>query len=382
MINNKEVDIKMPLSHKPKVSVIIPSYNHEKFIGEAIESVLNQTYQDFELIIIDDCSHDNSINVIEKFKSEKIRFFRNEKNMGATYTTNKCISKAQGEYIALLNSDDIWELNKLEKQVPILDNNKEIGAVFSDASFVNERGELLNSFDYLWSNIFKQQNRSQARWLRRFFFELNCLCHPSVLIRKCIYDRTNLYAYGLRQLVDFEMWVNILKFTQIIVLEDKLVRFRVLSNNINTSAYTAINKIRNKNEIFLIMDNFFEDMPANLFIEGFADLFRKEGPHNTEELACEKAFMYFNVKNEISYLYTIIGIRKIYQLLKNECTRKILNESFGFSEKDFYKITGEFELLDAKDFNIRKMVTNYAKLRLEASPRIYHKIKNLYRKFF
>ncbi|MGI6684354.1 MAG: glycosyltransferase [Bacillota bacterium] len=372
----------MSLFHKPKVSVIIPSYNHEKFIGEAIESVLNQTYQDFELIIIDDCSHDNSIKVIEKFKSEKIRFFINEKNMGATYTANKCISEARGEYIALLNSDDIWELNKLEKQVPILDNNREIGAVFSNALFINEKGEPLSNDDYSWPNIFKQQNRSQARWLRRFFFELNCLCHPSILIRKSIYDRTNLYTYGLRQLVDFEMWVNILKFTQIKVLEDKLVRFRIFSNNMNTSAYTAINKTRNKNEIFLIMEDFFEDMPSDLFIEGFSDLFRKEGPHSTEELACEKAFMYFNVKNEISYLYTMIGIKKIHQLLKDEYTRKVLNESFGYMEKDFYNLTGDFELLDSKDFNIGKLVFKSTKLRLEGSPRIYNKIKRFYRKYF
>ena len=99
----------------PKVTVIIPSYNHAKFIGEAIQSVLDQTFQDFEILIRDDGSKDNSIEIIKQFTDSRIKFAANPHNMGACYTANTMIDEANGEYIALLNSDDVWMLDKLEK---------------------------------------------------------------------------------------------------------------------------------------------------------------------------------------------------------------------------------------------------------------------------
>ena len=103
----------------PKVSVLISVYNHEKYVGQAIESVLRQTYQNWELIIMDDCSLDRSPDVVRQYKDRRIQFYRSEENKGPILIFNELLKKATGEYIASLDSDDIWYDNKLEEQVTI-----------------------------------------------------------------------------------------------------------------------------------------------------------------------------------------------------------------------------------------------------------------------
>ena len=114
----------------PKVSVILTSYNKEAYIGKAIESVLAQTFKDFELIIADDGSSDNSLALINKYaeKDERIRVYYFEKNKGIPSAHNMAISMSNGKYIAMIDCDDFWEKNKLEKQVGFLEDNPEYGA--------------------------------------------------------------------------------------------------------------------------------------------------------------------------------------------------------------------------------------------------------------
>ncbi len=106
------------------VSIIMPSFNTEKYIGESIKSVLNQTYTNWELLIVDDCSTDDSENVIKKFLSDRrIKYFRLEKNSGAAYCRNMALRKARGRWIAFLDSDDLWISRKLEKQIQFMEEN-------------------------------------------------------------------------------------------------------------------------------------------------------------------------------------------------------------------------------------------------------------------
>ncbi|NLJ19748.1 MAG: glycosyltransferase, partial [Bacteroidales bacterium] len=124
-----------------KVSIVLSSYNHEKYIKKAIDSALNQTFSDFELIIWDDASSDTSWQIISSYTDPRIRAFRNEKNLGGGNAKKAITEIAVGEYIAIHHSDDIWEPDKLEKQVAFLDANPEIGAVFSQAQIIDENGD-------------------------------------------------------------------------------------------------------------------------------------------------------------------------------------------------------------------------------------------------
>ena len=123
------------------VSVIMGSYNHEKYIGEAIDSVLNQTCRDLELIIVDDASRDTSKKIIESYvsKDRRVRAFFHEKNMGIARTLNDCLNQAKGKYVCLIDSDDLWENYKLEKQLEVLAKN-EGKLVWSEGSIVDANG--------------------------------------------------------------------------------------------------------------------------------------------------------------------------------------------------------------------------------------------------
>ena len=105
------------------VSIIMPSWNTDRFIAESIDSVLAQTYRNWELIIVDDCSSDNTDEIVASFKDERIKYFKNEKNRGAALTRNRAMREAQGEWIAFLDSDDLWTPDKLEKQIHFMQSN-------------------------------------------------------------------------------------------------------------------------------------------------------------------------------------------------------------------------------------------------------------------
>lgn len=105
------------------VSIIMPSYNTERFIADSIQSVLNQTYQNWELIIVDDCSTDNTDSVVATISDNRVKYLKNEKNSGAAVSRNRALREAKGKWIAFLDSDDLWMPNKLEKQIKFMEEN-------------------------------------------------------------------------------------------------------------------------------------------------------------------------------------------------------------------------------------------------------------------
>ena len=127
------------------VSIIMPSWNTGRFIAESIQSVINQTYQKWELLIVDDCSTDNTDAVVASFTDERIRYFHNDHNSGAALTRNYALREAQGEWIAFLDSDDLWLPEKLEKQLDFMNQN---GYVFSYHEYVkiDEESRPLNVY--------------------------------------------------------------------------------------------------------------------------------------------------------------------------------------------------------------------------------------------
>ena len=127
------------------VSIIMPSWNTGRFIAESIQSVINQTYENWELLIVDDCSTDNTDEVVRKFKDLRIKYFKNEHNSGAALTRNRAMREAQGEWIAFLDSDDLWSPDKLEKQIAFMNEN---GYVFSYHEYekIDEYSQPLNIY--------------------------------------------------------------------------------------------------------------------------------------------------------------------------------------------------------------------------------------------
>lgn len=219
-----------------QVSILLTSYNHAPFIREAIDSVLAQTFADFELIIWDDNSTDGSWEIIESYTDQRIKAYRNPVNMGPVYGINKTILEvATGEFFAMHHSDDVWVADKLAKQLAYLERNPEVAAVFSHAQAINEDGFNIEEDDHYFSKVFGQPNRTRYQWLRYFFEHGNALCHPSVLIRRSAYRECGAYSEVLWQLPDFDMWVRLLLKHEIHVLTERLVKFRAFYSDANTS---------------------------------------------------------------------------------------------------------------------------------------------------
>lgn len=239
------------------LSVIVTSFNHEKYIEEAINSVLGQTFDDFELIIWDDASTDDSWHLISHFTDPRIKAFRNVERKRAIWGLNNAISKvASGRYIAIHHSDDAWEPGKLEQQVAFLDGHPDIGAVFTNALAIGEGGSPLLDESHFYFNVFDQPNRTRHEWLRFFFAGQNALCHPSVLIRKVCYDNCGLYRFGIAQIADLDMWIRVCLQYEIHVLPEKLVRFRVRDNDANSSSNTRTTRIRASYEFHKLWPNY------------------------------------------------------------------------------------------------------------------------------
>lgn len=326
---------------KPQISVIMPSYNHAPFIKKAIDSVLMQDFKDYEFLIADDCSPDNSREIINGFKDQRIKKFFFEENKGAVDTLNFLIEEAQGEYIALINSDDYWKQGKLKRQYDYMKENSKVGACFTWADIVDENGILMDKQKIWYADVFNEVNRTQGQWLKHYFVTGNCMCHPSMLIRKKVYDEVGLYNPILRQLPDFQMWINVVKHYPIHMIEESLTCHRRTFNEVqNTSAETPENAIRNINELTYIFEHFFDDMSDEVFIDGFKEFFLlKLDTWSPQHLACEKAFI-IRKGNYANASCQVIAINKLGQLLMDPDIRQILKRDYAFKYKHYYDMTG------------------------------------------
>ncbi len=127
------------------VSIIMPSWNTARWIAESIQSVINQTYENWELIIVDDCSTDNTDKIVSEFNDKRIVYLKNEKNLGAALTRNRALQQAKGEWIAFLDSDDLWTPNKLQKMISFMNDNKYVFA-YHNYEKIDEESNAMNVF--------------------------------------------------------------------------------------------------------------------------------------------------------------------------------------------------------------------------------------------
>jgi hypothetical protein len=264
----------------PKVSVAIPSYNHAPFVGAALRSVLDQSFQDFEIVVTDDGSQDTTVDEAQRIRDPRISVTALPRNVGACSALNASIRRSTGRYIAILNSDDVFLPGKLDRQVRFLDAHPEIGAVFGYPEFIDENGNRLASADTFYGDTFYVTNRTRAAWLRHFFFTGNALCHPSVLIRRQCYDTVGLYNPALAQIPDLDMWMRLLHHFDIHLIEEPLVGFRILKGGQNASAGKPDAIARVQWEWLKVLSNYLS-LDSELLAAVFPELPRASSPAST-----------------------------------------------------------------------------------------------------
>lgn len=226
------------------ISIIMAAYNAEETIEQAIDSVLKQTYQNFELLVINDCSEDNTVSIVEEIisKDERVRLISNEKNMGVSYTRKHGLNEAKGSWIAILDSDDKWVAEKLEKQIQ-LQRKTNADLLYTGSAFMNSEGQLMKGY------LHAQEEISYRKLLKQ-----NILSNSSALVRKELYEKYYVVEDGMHE--DFAIWLGILKEgRKAYGIDEPLLIYRIAKTsksgnkinaakmNWNTYRYTGLNLV-------------------------------------------------------------------------------------------------------------------------------------------
>lgn len=203
---------------EPLVSIITPLYNSEKYIEETIESLLNQTYKNWEMLIVDDCSKDNGVEIVNEYvlKDKRIKLFRNEKNEGVSFARNKALDLAQGKYIAFLDSDDLWKKEKLEKQISFMEKNN-IDLSYTGYEKINMDGSLRGEI--------KVPEKLDYKELLK-----NCLI--GFLTAIYLKEKFKIYKFKKTKAEDYIFWLEILKQVDYAYgIQESLAYYRVSNNS-------------------------------------------------------------------------------------------------------------------------------------------------------
>ncbi len=324
----------------PKVSVILPTYNQERYISAAIESVLHQTYQDFEIIVVNDASSDGTIDCVQSYKDSPIQLYSLKQNQGESAATNFGIQKAQGEWIAILHSDDVFALDKLEKQINFTQENPNVSAVLSQVKVIDEIGQPLPFGTHPLQRIFSQSNRTRFQWLNHFFTKDNCLCQTSAMIRRQCYEKIGVYDLRFRQIPDFDFWVRFCLHYELHILSEPLIYYRVHDSNISEIKPETL--IRHNLELTQILKH-YRCAEVN---HNFSLIF-PNSPYNSQ-IQANSSLAEFGLA--IQALRTqrsphqYFGLDLLYQLFKHPKKAEKIQKFCNFSVSDLKKLTGELDL--------------------------------------
>ena len=224
------------------VSVIMGAYNHQCYIADAIESVLNQTMPDLELIIIDDASNDDTPQIIKNYqqKEPRIKAFFHQKNQGIAATANQCLNNANGQYITFIGSDDLWVKTKLEKQLQILQKHPN-WLVWSEGEIIDNTG---NSTGKTFTKMHHADKKRKTGNIFREILDDNYIFGQSLMFQKK--HLKNQFSTNLKYLCDYRFMVDLAFEHEFFFISEPLAKYRIHNNNSINRDETEWNKDRIK----------------------------------------------------------------------------------------------------------------------------------------
>lgn len=218
----------------PLVSIVLPAYNCEKYIHATIDSLLNQTYQNFELLIINDGSTDGTTKIIDTYTDSRIQLINNSKNEGLIFSLNKGLALAKGKYIARIDADDICLSTRIEKQVQWLEKNTNTVILATQIQLINEEGLVVGHWTL-------DQQKTTAKHIKNAMLWHCCIAHPTVMMRSKIIKQYQ-YATNQKHSEDYGLWLEVLSDNYIIEkIPEPLLHYRVHDSSITG----AINSKKN-----------------------------------------------------------------------------------------------------------------------------------------
>lgn len=324
----------------PKITVLLPVYNAEKYLKEAIDSILSQTYDDFELWIFNDGSTDNSLQIIQSFDDDRIRLFDNKINKGYVHYLNYGLENAKTPYIARFDADDIAMPNRFEEQLNFLEKNKNYAIVGTQAFLLQNSQKTTQLLSFLPTNI---------QEIKLFSYFSCPFIHPSVMFRQ---DILQYFRYNniFMPAEDYELWSRIIQKYPVANIAKPLLYYRVHSTNISTTKRTCqLKSIRAIYQTLLKQSgmNFKEyELESHLKLSGsYTDKIDEKEVNDAEKwlIKLEKHFMKQKLysDNEIQevlmniwYLFAI----KFTKYLKIKGFKIFMNSKFSYSKSNKSKL--------------------------------------------
>jgi glycosyltransferase involved in cell wall biosynthesis len=204
----------------PRITLLMPVFNGEKYLREALDSLLQQTFSDFELLVIDDGSSDGSADIVRSYRDSRIRFEQNERNLGLITTLNRGLDLARGEFIARMDCDDISLPNRLERQIRFMEEHPEVGVIGTWFEKIRDNGTITVKIP------------ADDATIRFFLIFDNAFLHSSILLRRSLLERHGLrFDADFPYAEDYEFWVRCASYTQVANIPEVLVRYRDHSEN-------------------------------------------------------------------------------------------------------------------------------------------------------
>jgi glycosyltransferase involved in cell wall biosynthesis len=219
----------------PAVTVLMPMYNSAPFLGEAVDSILGQTFSDFELLIIDNDSTDNGPEIIKGYRDPRIRYVKNERNIGLAASLNRGIKLARGEFIARMDADDIARRDRLKLQVDYLRRHPDVGLC---------GGQIMKVVDGArhWMKFPLTHEENRVTLLFH-----TCFPHPAVMLRRnVLIDHELFYKENLRNVEDYDLWVRLINKTRTANLPDFVLDYRSHSQQLSGENYRLITELRHE----------------------------------------------------------------------------------------------------------------------------------------
>ncbi|MBR2164830.1 MAG: glycosyltransferase [Campylobacter sp.] len=329
-----------------KISILCPSFNHQRFIADHIKSVLNQSFEDFELVIVDDCSTDDNVVEINKFKDPRIKLIRHDFNRGINAAINTAFENASGKYLLLLAGDDSLELNALEIIVKELDNSGDI-VLYTGLMRIDINGKKIESFNV---NV-----KDKFEILNTIFMEQNCLWSPGMSMRKDIFAK---YLYPLDNSMclhqDTQMHVKLLLNIEPKFLDENLILYR-FDNNVGNISGSFISLSRDRMETEILMDTFLNIDDINLLKKIFAKEIDKT------KLEPKIEYLEFFLGNmallSSEWYRKLWGYHTIMRSYNTKAKAEALKKEYDFEFKNYLKLIN----LMAEDNEVIKFRNKYKK---------------------
>ncbi|MBQ3147911.1 MAG: glycosyltransferase [Alistipes sp.] len=208
----------------PKVTVLLPAFNADNTLAKAIQSIVDQSYINWELVVINDGSKDNTEAVINSFNDDRILYLKNDKNRGLIYTLNRGISVARGEYIARMDADDISLPERLSKQVVYMDTHPDVIVCGTQIEYFGTKSTRYHKIKFPLANDD----------LKDMLVTSTCFAHPTVMIRKSVFEHTGIqYDIKYKNAEDYSLWIDLAPYGNFANLNEKLLLYRVSDTQIS-----------------------------------------------------------------------------------------------------------------------------------------------------